>query len=106
MLLLKGDVGKSIVLNDLAGCTDSLYFVYYDTPVVCDDSIWVNSNEHSLIDLQSAITEIMAENEYSYIYLIIYTNEKEEDLKDFIEWLNENETMFKFRCANIIVACK
>ena len=61
---------------------------------------------YSLIDLQSAITEVMDENEYSYIYLIIYTNEKEEDLKGFIEWLNDNEEMFRYRCANIIVACK
>lgn len=106
MLLLKGENGKSAVLNDLGMCTDSICFEYYDMPVVCKNSIWINSNDYSLIDLQAAITEIMDDNEYTYIYLIVYTNEKEEDLKDFIEWLNDNEAMFKYRCANIILACK
>lgn len=106
MLILKGNGGKSIVLNDLAGCTDSICFEYYDMPVVHEGSIWVNSNDYSLVDLQAAITEVMDENDYSYIYLIIYTNEKEEDLKDFIEWLDNNEAMFQFRCSNIILACK
>ena len=106
MLILKGNCGKSVVLNDLARCTDSICFEYYDMPVVHKNSIWVNSNYYSLIDLQGAIAEIMDENDYTYIYLIVYTNETEEDLKDFIKWLNDNEKMFRYRCENIIVACK
>jgi len=106
MLILKGNGGKSVVLNDLARCTDSICFVYYDMQVIHKDSIWVNSNEYSFVDLQSEITEVFDESDYSHIYLIVYTNEKEEDLKDFIKWLNDNEAMFRYRCANIIVACK
>lgn len=106
MLILKGNGGKSVVLNDLAECTDSICFEYYNIPVVHKNSIWVNSNYYSLVDLQSAIAGVMDENDYTYIYLIVYTNEKEEDLKYFIEWLNNNETMFRYRCENIILACK
>lgn len=106
MLLLKGDKGKSVVLNDLTMCTNSACFEYYDMPPVVQNSIWINSNDYSLIDLQGLIAEVMDGNEYRYTYLIVYTNETEEDLKDFIKWLNDNETMFKYRCNNIIVACK
>ena len=84
MLLLKGENGKSAVLNDLGMCTDSICFEYYDMPVVCKNSIWINSNDYSLIDLQAAITEIMDDNEYTYIYLIVYTNDKHTSTKEKI----------------------
>lgn len=105
MILLKGKNRKSVLVNDLVKYTDSVCFEYYNMSVIHNtESILVNSCHYSLIDLQAAITEVMDENDYPYTYLIVYTNETEEDLQEFIKWLNNNELMF--HCRDIIVTCK
>ena len=105
MILLKANNGKSVVVNYLCKYTDSICFEYYNDSVIYDtESIYVNSDEYSLIDLKGAITEVMDENDYSYTYLIVYTNETEDKLEDFIRWLDENKLLF--HCMDIIVACK
>lgn len=105
MILLKANEGKSAIINCLCKYTNSICFEYYKDSVIYDTkSVYVNSNEYFLIDLQNTIVEVMSENDYPYMYLVVYTNETEDRLKDFINWLNENKPLF--HCMDIIVACK
>lgn len=106
VLVLKGNNGKSRAVDDLVKYTDSICFVYYDHCVIYNtDSIFVYNKEHSLIDLQTIITEVMDENDdYPYTYLVVYTNEKEENLQEFIVWLNHNKPLF--HCRDILITCK
>ena len=52
--------------------------------------------------LVQEITEYQATKyQDDYDYLIVYTNQKENDLKDFVDWLK-----ITFTYRNIIVTCK
>ena len=106
MLIVKGKALKSVLANILMDKTNSICFQYYDTPVICD-SICVDSNKYSLMDFIECIAE-----EFKRVnagrthrdYLIIYTNEKEENLQLLINWLNEHR--WRIWCKDILVMCK
>lgn len=103
MLIVKGDCGKSRVIDILMSKTNSICFVYHDYPLIYN-SICLNSLEYSLEDLKECISdELKASNDLHYNYIIIYTNKKEKDLKDFIEWLESNP--WCSFAGNIIVTC-
>lgn len=106
MLIVKGKAQKSVLANILMDKTKSICFQYYDMPVVWD-SFCVDSKEYSLSDFIECIAEELKRiNAYRmhYDYMIIYTNESEEDLKELIEWLNEHR--WRVFCNDIIVMCK
>ena len=106
MLMLKGNTGKSKFIYNLIG--RNLCFEY------CEDSIgigeyWMSSLNHSLEEYKDYIKACLYEEDKSnkdnlYEYLIIYTNEREEDLEDFISWIKDNERWFL--CANVLITCK
>lgn len=106
MLIIKGKSQKSVFANILLSKTNSICFQYYNTPVIFD-SICVDNTEYSLSDFIECMAEefkrVNADRTH-YDYLIIYTNEKEEDLKDIIEWINEYR--WKIPCNDILVMCK
>jgi hypothetical protein len=105
MLIVKGKTQKSVLANILLDKTNSVCFQYYDSPVIWD-SICVDSNEYSLCDFMECIAgefqEVNDDNHYDY--LIIYTNEYEEVLRDFIDWLDKS--VCKYFCKDILVMCK
>ena len=106
MLLIKGDKGKSSFINNVLG--NNLYFVYCDYPINID-GYWVSSLNHSIDEFKDFIKAYVHEEDKTckenlYDYLIIYTNESEENLKDFISWLKDNERWFL--CRNTLIACK
>lgn len=106
MLILKGDKGKSKFLCDVIG--NNLYFEFYDYPVNIG-GYWLSSLNYSIDEFKDYIKACLFEEDKNckenlHDYLIIYTNEKEEDLKDFISWLKDNERWFL--CGNILVTCK
>ena len=104
MLILKGDCGKSVVIDILMDKTNSICFVYHDYPLIYN-SICLSSLEYSLNDLKECILdELKASDNLHYDYIIVYTNKKEECLKDFIEWLGSNS--WCCFAGNIIVTCK
>lgn len=106
MLILKGDSMKSDVVYRIMGQEDSICFVYYDEPVICSsNSIFVNKNEYSLEDLFNEIDSMFEKDFYDehFGYLIVYTNEKESNLKKYIDWMEENR--ITFRCRNILITC-
>lgn len=106
MLILKGNSGKSGVINMLMNQTNSICFMYYDTPCIWN-SICVDNREHSLKDFLECISNAITEesiNDKHYDFLIIYTNEYEEDLKEILNWLDERR--WDIPCRDIIVTCK
>ena len=106
MLIVKGARGKSVLAQILTHYTESICFEYYDYPVMYN-SYCVDSEVYSLPEFAEYVEEELRRlnaHDRHYDYLIIYTNEKEEDLKGLIEWLDENK--FGISCKDIIVMCR
>ena len=92
MLIVKGKVRKSMLANILMNKTKSICFQYYDIPVILD-GVCVDKTEYSLNDFIECVAEELKRanaDRTHYDYLIIYTNEKEEDLKELVDWLNKH----------------
>lgn len=106
MLVLKGDNGKSKFINSLLG--ENICFEYCEYSVNLG-GFYASSLNHSIDEFKDYIKACLYEEDRNcvddiYNYLIVYTNEKEEDLRDFITWLKDNELWFL--CRDIIVVCK
>ena len=106
MLIVKGKTRKSALAYIMLNETYSRCFVYNDSPVI-NGAICLDSTEYSLEDFKECITEWHADDVYPdgyYDYLIIYTNQMEEELRDFIDWLDKNTLLLNYKDA--IVMCK
>lgn len=105
MLILKGDVGKSRVVDMLMDKTSSICFVYNDYPLIFN-SIGIDSREYSLTDFLEYISDTLKrkliDGDY-YDYLIVYTNQDEIDLQNIINWLNKHR--WNIPCRDIILTC-
>ena len=106
MLILKGNVGKSRVVDIIASKTNSICLVYgFYTRIF--GSLQIDSEDYSLDDFLKLISNTSQEaitNDEFYDYLIAYTNESEEDLQEIINWLEDNKWNIPFR--DIILTCK
>ena len=106
MLIVKGDYGKSRVIDILMAHTNSICFVYNDYPLIYE-SICVDSNEYSLENFSECISDVLKDaiiKDKHYEYLLVYTNQNEEDLKKIVDWLDKNK--FNIPCRDVIVTCK
>lgn len=105
MLIVKGKARKSTLVNILMDATNSICFQYYDAPVIWN-SICVDKTEYSLNNLIECIEEefAMIGIDEHYDYLIIYTNESEEDLKELIDWMNNYK--YAIPCKDVLIMCK
>lgn len=108
MLIIKGENQKSVLANILMNETNSICFEYYNSPVVIH-SVYVDSSKYSLENFIECVAEELKRiNAHTYNthydYLIIYTNKKEEDLKELIDWLKEHR--WRIFCRNILIMCK
>lgn len=108
MLIVKGENQKSVLANILMDKTNSICFEYYNSPVIFN-SVCVDSSKYSLEDFIECIAGSFKRidthtGSSQYQYLIIYTNQKEEDLKELINWLEEN--MWRIFCQDILVMCR
>lgn len=108
MLLLKGDEGKSRVVEAILYGTDSVAIVYYDNQLPFS-SLFLDSKTHSLNDLKRSVLQVNYETgklnpDFVLDYIIIYTNILEDDLLGFIGWVNEHKNELK--CRDVILACK
>ncbi len=105
MMILKGDCGKSRVIDILMNKTKSICFVYNDYPLIFN-AIGLDSREYSLRDFLDYIACTLKKetiNDRHYHYLLIYTNREEIDLQEIINWLNDNK--WKIPCRDIILTC-
>ena len=114
MQILKGQILKSVTVQHILDSTNSYCFVYY-TDRLPFESYYLNSKVATLEELQEYLQEWIDDIkgridklfDYDgsiYEYVIIYTNNTEEELHDLIEWLDFNET--KFRCRCLLLTCK
>lgn len=99
MMILKGESGKSRVVDIILDGTNSVCFVYNDYALF-ENSIWLDSRMYTLEHLKLCIVQEIVKYE-DYDYLVVYTNQTESNLKDFIGWLRMTFTYKKF-----IVTCK
>ena len=104
MQILKG-VGKSYTISYLLKYADCTFFEYTSCPIF-NEGYFIDSNEYSLHDLMDCIREdYEAVYEDGHLeYLIIYTNEKEEDLKQYIDYIKKNESLYDF--TEILITCR
>lgn len=105
MLILKGDCGKSRVIDILMDKTNSICFVYNDYPLIFN-AIGLDSREYSLGNFLECISDTLKEavvNDEHYDYLLVYTNKDEIDLQEIINWLNKYR--WNIPCRDIILTC-
>ncbi len=106
MLILKGDCGKSKIVDIMMDKTDSICFVYNDYPLIYN-AFGIDSRLYSLKDflkcISDGITKAVIDDKH-YDYLLVYTNQSEEDLKDIIDWLDKYR--WNINCRDIILTCK
>lgn len=106
MLVVKGKSQKSVLAYIILNETYSRCFVYNDYSVI-NGTVYLDSTEYSLEDFKECITEWHTNDVYPdnyYDFLIIYTNQREEALLDFIDWLDKNTLSLHYK--NAIVMCK
>ena len=104
MLILKGKTMKSDILNSIAQSRKCICFEYHDNPV-CFESFFVDSSKYTFDDLLNEIDFVFEKNFYDtyFDYLLIYTNEKEDDVKRHSKWLEDDRQVL--RCREIIITC-
>ena len=106
MLIVKGDYGKSRVIDILMAHTNSICFVYNHYSLIYE-SICVDSNEYSLENFLECISYELKDTvvkDKHYEYLLVYTNQNEEDLQEIIGWLEKHK--LKIPCRDIVLTCK
>lgn len=108
MLILKGEIGKSRVVENIINNTNACCFIYdKDFVWSIPNSYRIDSNECSLVSFINELSffiESDCKKDITYDYFIIYTNETEANLFDFIEWLKRNEKRFSSMC--LLLTCR
>lgn len=113
MLILKGDKGKSIVLNELMRNKFNECIIW-DEPSVRNiepawivDSIVDNMNRCDFGGLYECIMELndlLGVGGENRDFLLIYTNKTEEEIIPLIKWLEDQEKYLFFR--QVLVTCR
>lgn len=104
MQILKADNCKSITVSHLLNsCPNSLCIVYHDYYPLIYESIWLNSEEYSLDDLKQCVVEEIINAIQRSGYLIIYTNKTEQELTEFISFI-EKQSIYPF--DEVLITCK
>ena len=107
MIIIKAEKAKSVLIEKILDNThQSKYYIYND---YCFNtyypSIYIDSKEVSLNELQNFILDDIKDFEYfNDQYIVIYTNLPEEEIRYFIK------DMEYFICSpmfsNLIITCK
>lgn len=105
MLILKGDVGKSVVLQLLMESYPDLYAIVYDKePINTIPTCYASSKEFNLEDLCESIKREIESECKSRSMIIVYTNLPESEI-GCIKSLVEKFEFDRF-CRWGIVMCK
>lgn len=105
MLILKGKKQKTVVVNSIMESNDSILMYYNDYRIDFESeaALWVNKSQCS-IDEFFKEAENWMKNSGEHKFFILYTNEKERDLKEWINWLYANERFLP--CNQVILTCR
>lgn len=105
MLVLKGNVGKSVVLQSLIESYPDSYAIVYDKePVFTIETCYVSSKDFNLEDLCDSIKREIESECRSRTMIIVYTNLHESEI-DCVKSLMEKFEAGHF-CRWSIVMCK
>lgn len=108
MLLLKGSQGKSLVVDAMMSRGRVCTIAYCDYMIQFPDWWIVDSKEYGIGELIDGIEGIVLEEtnngDMPLEFLVIYTNEKEEDLVELFNCIENNRR--EFCCRQVIVTCK
>lgn len=105
MLILKGNIQKSVVVSHILENASALCYVYYDDELPFDN-VFINSEMYSLTDLKNTLNDIIDNlpKGVLYDYFIVYTNNTEDELKKFIVWLDDKSK--SIIAKNVILTCR
>lgn len=108
MLLLKGDQCKSLVIDAMMSRKHVCTIAYCDYTIQFPDWWIVDSSEYGIGELIESIEGIVSEEtnngDMHLMFLVIYTNEKEEDLVELFNWIENNKR--KLYCSEVLVTCR
>lgn len=105
MLLLKGDKGKSVILNELMRNKFNECIIW-DEPSVYNMPAWiVYSNEFNcLYEFIIELNDSLGGSGENRDWLLIYTNKTEEEIAPLIEWIKDQEKYLFF--GQVLVTCR
>ncbi len=105
MLVVKGNVGKSVVLQSLIEFYQDSYAIVYDTePIATLETLFVSSKHYKKEELCDGIKRDIQSECKSKSMIIVYTNLPESEIacvKNLVEKLEEDHF-----CRYGIVMCK
>ena len=113
MLILKGDKGKSVILNELMRNKFNECIIWDEPSVRNIEQAWTVDNiidEMNRCDFGSLYECIMELNDSlgaggeNRDFLLIYTNKTEEEITPLIKWINNQEKYLLFK--QVLVTCK
>lgn len=111
MLILKGNFGKSRVVQDVCvGSKENFIFRIGEPWNMYFDVYFVDAYEYNAyscdewIKLIKEINEEIIAANARYTYFIIYTNLPEDDLSELIQWIEENEC--DLQCMQVLLTCR
>lgn len=105
MILIKGNKGKSRIVDIIGRSENSFTYMYYTEQIpLTEKYFFLNSKTYSLQDLRKVIIKQNESGDSKCYYMIIYTNLNEDDLSGFIGWINQNEK--NLNCTQVIVTCR
>lgn len=109
MLILKGDKGKSIVLNELMRNKFNECVIWDEPGVYNIESSWIvdpmNRNEFGcLYECIMKLNDSLGVGGENRDFLLIYTNKTEEEIKPLIEWMKDQEKYLFFK--QVLVTCR
>ena len=104
MLILKGERGKSKVVGMLCSL-NSIAIVYYDNTLQFPH-YFLNSKTYNLVDLRKYVLQVNSEidPDAEVDYLIIYTNNTEDEVSGLIGWIEQHMNELNFR--DVILTCR
>lgn len=106
MLMLKGNVGKSVILNELMHNKFNECIIWDDQGVHNIDAAWiVNGSElNYLYECIIELNDSLGASGENRDFLLIYTNKTEEEITSLIEWIEDQEKYLLFK--QVLITCK
>lgn len=104
--MLKGNKGKSVILNELMRNKFNECIIWDESSVYNIEPAWmVNDNEiNHLYECIIELNDSLGTGGEDRDLLIIYTNKTEEEIKPLIEWIEDQEKYLFFK--QVLVTCK
>lgn len=106
MLMLKGDKGKSVILNELMRNKFNECIIWDEPSVYNIEPAWIvrNNDFNYLYECIIELNDSLGAGGENRDWLLIYTNKTEEEISPLIEWIKDQEKYLFFR--QVLVTCK